>query len=263
MKILFIGDIVGRLGRSTITNLLPAIKKGDSINLCIANSDNISGGRGVSEQTLREVQGFGVDFFTSGDHIFDIKGFEDDIKNLPFIIRPANFTTDSPGNGYSILDLGKLGRFGVVSLLGRTFIKTNSECPFKAIDKILKELEKENLTGILVDFHAEITSEKVAMAHYLDGRVAVLVGTHTHIPTADCKVLPKGTAYVSDLGMVGSLNSVLGVRKDIIINNFISSMQEKFEWVEEGEAVFNSVVVDYDEKKGRVRSIERRDKIAL
>ncbi|MFH1566157.1 MAG: TIGR00282 family metallophosphoesterase [bacterium] len=259
MKILFIGDIVGSLGRSTIANLLPFIKKGDSINLCLANSDNIAGGRGVTEKTVREVQSFGVDFFTSGDHIFDVKGFENDIKNLPFIVKPANFTTDSPGNEYGIFDLGKLGRFGIVSLLGRTFIKTNSECPFKKVSVILDRLEKEKLNGIFVDFHAEATSEKIAMGYFLDGRVTAVFGTHTHIPTADCRILPNGTAFVSDVGMVGALNSVLGVKKEIIINNFVSSLQEKFEWVKEGPAVFNSVILDYNEKKGKVVHIERRD----
>jgi len=253
---------VGRLGRSTIANLLPRIKKGDNINLCVANSDNIAGGRGVTAPTLRETHSAGVDFFTSGDHLFDIKGIENEINNLPFIVKPANFTTDSPGNEYGILDLGKLGRFGVVCLLGRTFIDTNSTCPFKTIDRVLIELENENLKGIFVDFHAEASSEKVAMGHYLDGRVSVVVGTHTHIPTADCKILPKGTAFVSDLGMVGALDSVLGVRKDIIINNFVSSVRERFVWVEEGDAVFNSVIVDYDEKLGKVKSIVRRDEVA-
>ena len=261
MKILFIGDIVGRLGRVAIASLLPTIKRGDNISLCIANSDNIAGGRGVTAQTLREVQNAQVDFFTSGDHIFDIKGFDNDIKNLPFIVRPANFTVDSPGNEYGILDLGKLGRFGIVSLLGRTFIKTNSECPFRTIDRVLSELERESLSGIFVDFHAEATSEKVAMGYYLDGRVTALVGTHTHIPTADCRILPKGTAFVSDIGMTGALNAVLGVKKEIVINNFVSSMQKKFLWEDVGEAIFSSVVIDYNEKKGRVLSIKRMDKV--
>ncbi|MFH1955973.1 MAG: TIGR00282 family metallophosphoesterase [Patescibacteria group bacterium] len=263
MKILFIGDIVGSLGRRTIANLLPTIKKGDNISLCIANSDNIAGGRGVTTATLRELLNCGVDFFTSGDHIFGIKGFENEINNLPFIIKPANFTADSPGNEYGILDLGKLGRFGIVSLLGRTFIETNrnSECPFKAMDRVLAKLEKEKLNGIFVDFHAEATSEKVAMAYYLDGRVSVLVGTHTHIPTADNRIMPGGTAFVSDLGMVGALDSVLGVQKEIILNNFVSSLQKKFVWMDEGPAIFNSVIVDYHEKTGKVRNIERKDRI--
>ncbi len=250
---------MGRLGRATTAKILPTLKKSDSINLIIANSDNIAGGRGVTKDTLNEVLGYGVDFFTCGDHIFDIKSFENDVDNLQFIVRPANFTVDSPGKEYFIYDLGKLGRYLVVSLVGRTFIKTNSENPFTTIDRILGEMEGADLSGIFVDFHAEATSEKVAMGHFLDGRVTAVVGTHTHVPTADQRILPNGTAFVTDIGMVGPLNSVLGVRKDIIVKNFTSSVIEKFEWVEEGKAVFNSVLVDYDEKQHVARSIERKD----
>ncbi len=251
---------MGCLGRTAATKILPSLKKDDNINVVFANCDNIAGGRGATEATLKELLNCGVDFFTGGDHIFGIKSFENEIKNLQYIVRPANLTADSPGSEYFILDLGKLGQFLVVSLLGRTFIKANSECPFKKIDTILNAFSNKELAGVFVDFHAEATSEKVAMGHYLDGRVTAVFGTHTHIPTADQRILPQGTAYVTDVGMVGALNSVLGVKKDIIINNFISSMQRKFEWEEEGTAVFNSVLVDYDEKKRRVMGIERRDK---
>ncbi len=265
MNILFIGDIVGRLGRVTVAEILPSLKKRDNIGLVIANGENLAHGRGVNRRVLEEVKESGVDFFTSGDHIFDKEDFKNEIEYLP-ILKPANFPTSQPGFGYYPLDLKEKGRFLIISLVGRTFIEYRDfevASPFTTVDKILDEYKDEKLTGILVDFHAEATSEKVAMGWYLDGRVSAVLGTHTHVPTADFRVLPKGTAFVSDVGMVGARDGVLGVKKEIIVNRFLNpEIRESFEWVEKGPTVFNSVLVEIDEKNGKAKSIRRVDELS-
>ena len=269
-KILFIGDIVGHLGRTTVGKVLPTLKKSDNISLCLANGENLAHGRGASRRVVQNVLDAGVDFLTSGDHIFYNEDFKNEISYLP-IIRPANFPETLPGNGYKIIEVPKVGRFLVINLLGMSQITRSGETarlnheelanPFKVVDEILESVKGEKLVGSLVDFHAEATSEKVAMGYYLDGRVSVVVGTHTHVPTADCKVLPGGTAYVTDVGMVGSSESVLGVKKDLIINRFKDDAREKFEWVQDGPAVFNSVEVEIDENGGHAIKIERKDRV--
>ena len=256
MRILFIGDIVGCLGRTAATKILPSLKKDDNINVVFANCDNIAGGRGATEATLKELLNCGVDFFTGGDHIFGIKSFENEIKNLQYIVRPANLTADSPGSEYFILDLGKLGQFLVVSLLGRTFIKANSECPFKKIDTILNAFSNKELAGVFVDFHAEATSEKSAISWYLDGRVSAVVGTHTHVQTADERVSEKGTACITDLGMTGPYDSVIGAEKGPIIEKFLTQLNIKKE-VAKNDVRFSGAIVTVDEHSGKAVKIER------
>lgn len=260
LKVLFIGDIVGSLGRLAVATVLPSLKKSDSINLVIANGENLAHGRGASTRVVKQVVDMGVDFLTSGDHIFDNEDFKNEIDYLP-IIRPANFPENLPGQGYYLYDLKDRGRFLVISLLGRTFINNEGlTCPFKKADEILAKFEHETLAGILVDIHAEATSEKAALAWHLDGRVSVVVGTHTHVPTCDCRLLPKGTAFVSDAGMVGAKNSVLGVEPQIIVNRFMTEgeKKERFEWVEKGAMVFNSVLIEIDDN-GKAVAIRRSD----
>ncbi len=260
MKILFIGEIVGKLGRQTVGRVLPTLSKDANITVSFANAENIAHGKGVTKGTLEEVQSYGVDAFTSGNHVFWRQGVSeildsDDIS----IIRPANYPNDVPGRGFQIIDLGKDGRVLLINLLGRTFFNEPVFCPFRTVDKILEELADEEFAAIVVDFHAEATSESVAMGWYLDGRVTAVVGTHRHVPTADAWVMPQGTAFVTDIGMVGARHSVLGVEPGIIIDKLKNPQPQKFEWVEEGPAVFNSVLIEVE--GGKAKSIERVDKV--
>ena len=260
VKVLFIGDIVSKLGRITIRKILPDLKKRDNIDLCLANGENLAGGRGLTRETVLEVIGYGVDYLTGGDHTFWQKSFKDEIKDLP-ALRPINLTEDDEGYGSTEIETNKKAVVSVVSLLGTssTLIRTPASNPFKAIDEFLKGTKRKKGHLIVIDFHAETSSEKIALGWYLDGRVSAILGTHTHVPTCDGSLLPHGTAYISDVGMVGPRDSVLGVKKEIIINRFVSGDLSPFEWVKSGPAVFNSVLISFDEKTGKAVSIERRD----
>jgi 2',3'-cyclic-nucleotide 2'-phosphodiesterase len=259
MKIIFIGDIVGSLGRATVGKVLPNLKKSGNIRLALANGENLAHGRGLTAGKVHEVLGYGVDYFTSGNHVFKRPEFADVISKVP-VLRPANWPDETPGKGHTVLDLGKDGQMLLVSLLGQTYIDGPTENPFITIDSILQSYKNEKFNAIIVDFHAETGAEKKAMGFYLDGRVTALLGTHTHVPTCDLQVLPKGTAYVTDVGMVGAKNSVLGVEPEIIIDRFIEGPKSRvFEWVEKGPAVFNSVVLEID-RNGKVSSSKRVDK---
>lgn len=259
MRILFIGDIVSRLGREVTASLLPKIKKDARISLVIANGENIAGGRGATKDTLDEMQKAGVDYFTSGNHIFWRKNFKDEIEELP-IIRPANYPEDIVGSGYTTIDCGEEGQVLLINLLGKTFMRANesASCPFRTVDRILENFEKNELKAVIVDFHAESTSEKQALGYYLDGRVSAVVGTHTHVPSADARLLPNGTAFITDVGMTGPRNSVLGVEPEIIIKKITTPYPQKFTWVKKGEAVFNSVIIKTVNKTS-AESITRND----
>ncbi len=255
MRILFIGDIVAKPGREIIKEVLPEIIKSENIDFVIANAENIAHGRGASVATLNEMMVCGVNYFTSGDHIFRQKDFEDEIDNLP-IVRPANFPEGAPGKGYAIIDAGKYGNILLINLMGRTFLSERLDDPFRMADKILDETKDKNIQLTLVDFHAEATSEKHALAFYLDGRVTAVLGTHTHVPTCDNRVLPKGTFYVSDIGMTGIIDSVLGVKTEIIIDSYLTGLNKKFEWEDAGTKAFRSVVLDTQQE-----TVERFDKV--
>lgn len=255
IKILFIADIVGKPGRNTVKAVLPAIREDEGIDFVVANGENITSGHGMTKGTMDELLEAGVDFFTTGNHIWKKPEFFSELaKKETSVIRPANYPDDSPGEGYRIVKT-KLGKLLVVNLLGREGINANVESPFKVIDEILKKTQGKYDVS-LVDFHAEVTSEKVAMGFYLDGRVDMVLGTHTHVPTSDERVLPKGTAYISDVGMTGTMNSVLGVKTDIIINLFTTGLPQKFEQEKEGPRVFDSVLVELD-GKNKVQDIRR------
>ncbi|OGC50388.1 hypothetical protein A2716_04240 [candidate division WWE3 bacterium RIFCSPHIGHO2_01_FULL_40_23] len=248
MKILFIGDIVAKPGRKTVEKVLPTLKSSDNIGLVLANAENLAHGRGITESVISEMLSVGVDYFTGGDHLFWQKGTEDVIDKLP-IIRPANYPKETIGKGYALIDLPGKGSVLLINLLGRAFFNLSADDPFEAVDLILKEHEDKKPSIIIVDFHAEATSEKMAMGFYLDGRVTAVVGTHTHVPTCDNFVLPKGTMYVTDIGMTGVIDSVLGVKKDIIIKQMRTAINQKFEWEEEGRCAFRSVLLDTDKKE--------------
>jgi 2',3'-cyclic-nucleotide 2'-phosphodiesterase len=254
MRILFIGDIVSEPGRNAVKELLPQIKTDFSPDIVIANAENITHGRGFTKEAIEEMQNVGVDFFTGGDHTFWQKGSEDIIDSLP-MIRPANYPPSVAGSGYKIVDLGSKGTILIINILGRVFFSNQLDSPFNEIDKILEEHKDQNITEILVDFHAEATSEKYAMGFYLDGRVSAVIGTHTHVPTCDHRILPKGTAFVSDAGMTGNIDSVLGVKTEIIQKLFLTGINQRFEWESAGKKAFRSVIIDTAEK-----TIERVDR---
>jgi metallophosphoesterase (TIGR00282 family) len=246
MKILFAGEIVAEPGRKATKAVLPEVIKEHAVDLVIANAENLSGGRGFTPENLKEMQDCGTDYFTGGEHIFWWRGTEEIIDELP-ILRPANYPEGTPGKGHTLIDCGKNGSVLLINLMGRTVFsgpKAYAEDPFRTADKILEEYSGQDLSAILVDFHAEATSEKNALAFYLDGRVTAVVGSHTHVPTCDNRILPQGTMYVTDVGMTGNLDSVIGVKKDIIINLFLTARNQRFEWESAGTKAFRSVLLD-------------------
>jgi hypothetical protein len=246
MKILFIGDIVGSPGRETVKKILPNLKREHQIDVVIGCADNLSHGRGATLETVHEMMDAGIDFFTGGDHIFHNKTFEIDIDSVP-VLRAANYPGESPGKGHYLFDLGSKGYLLLINLLGRTSFNKNAsylDDPFTTADKILAEYSDRKNIFSLVDFHAEATSEKNALGFYLDGRVDAIVGTHTHIPTCDTRTLSQGTMFITDVGMTGNIDSVLGVEADIIINSFLTARPQKFDWEKTGATAFRSVLLD-------------------
>jgi len=247
MKILYIGEIVAKLGRKAVKEVLPSLISSDNIDLVIANAENLAHGRGASKDTVGEMLGAGVNYFTGGDHIFWQKDFEDYAHEMP-LVCPANYPGPVLARIFGIIERQEF-KVVILNLMGRTFMNENLDSPFQKIDYMLNSvLPAEDITldkdFILVDFHAEASSEKLAFANYVDGRVGAVVGSHTHVPTADCQILPKGTYFVSDVGMTGSADSVLGVKTDIIINKFLTARNQKFEWEEKGRAWFRSILID-------------------
>jgi 2',3'-cyclic-nucleotide 2'-phosphodiesterase len=247
MKILYIGEIVAKLGRKAVKEVLPGLISSDSIDLVVANAENLAHGRGANKETLQEMLDTGVNYFTGGDHIFWQKDFEDYANDLP-LVCPANYPESSVGKTFEIIE-GKEVKVVLLNLMGRTFMNENLDSPFQKIDYMLNSvLPLQNVDPtkdfIMVDFHAEASSEKLAFANYVDGRVSAVIGSHTHIPTADPQTLPKGTYFISDAGMTGSANSVLGVKTDLIIKKFTTAKNVKFEWEETGPSWFRSVLID-------------------
>ncbi len=256
MKILFIGDVFAKPGRQAVKKLLKPLKEEYKTDLVIANAENIRHGKGVGEEQLNEMMEAGVDFFTSGNHVFknrEIIPFLDDPKLR--IVRPANYPEGVPGKGYRIIETALMKKVLVVNLMGRLFIRENGDCPFRTVDKILRETGHENLDAIFVDFHAEATSEKIALAQYLDGRVSAVIGTHTHVATADERLLAGGTAFQSDAGFVGPLDSIIGLEKEPIIDQFLTQLPVKHE-IARGEIIFNGTLIE-TEGPNRASSIVR------
>lgn len=225
-KILFIGDIVGKPGRQIIKNQLPGFIRKNQVDLVIANGENAAGGAGITKSIAHELLRYGVDGITLGDHVWDQKGFNLEIDDLDAICRPANLPEICPGKDYIIVE--KKGfKLAVITLLGQVFMKINASSPFSKIDEMLPRL-KEEADAILVEIHAETTSEKVATGFYLDGKVSLVVGTHTHIPTTDASILPMGTAYLTDAGMTGPYHSVLGREIQPVIDRMKDGMPRRF-----------------------------------
>lgn len=253
LKVLMIGDIVGKLGRRTAATVLPEVRKQHQIDLVIANGENTAGGRGLTPRTADELFAAGIDVITSGNHIWENREIYPVLDTDVPILRPMNYPEGTPGRG-----VHRLNGVMVMNVMGRTFMGAELDCPFRAIDRALEAAGTPRV--VIIDVHAEATSEKIAMGYYLDGRVSAVIGTHTHIPTADARILPSGTAYVTDLGMVGALHSVLGMETDKVLTRFLTQLPNRWEPVESGPAVFNSVLLKIDEQTGRAVSIERLDR---
>ena len=254
MKILFVGDVVGRPGRDAVRALLPPLRTELGLDLAIVNGENAAGGAGLTADIARELHDAGADVITNGNHVWDQRQFMKDIDSLEYCIRPVNLAPGNPGRGWIVVK-----DVLVINALGRTFM-TPVDDPFRAVDAVLAEIGDGLARVRVVDWHAEATSEKVAIGWHLDGRVSAVVGSHTHVPTADARVLPKGTAHVSDTGMVGPRDSVLGIQAPIIVARFLDGMPRRFE-VADGPVQFNSVLIDVDAATGRARSIERVDRL--
>ena len=253
VNVLMIGDIVAKLGRRTVASVLPEIRSTHTIDLVIANGENTAGGRGLTPKTANELFASGIDILTSGNHIWENREIYPVLDSDAPIIRPMNYPEGAPGRG-----VYKHNGIAVMNVMGRTFMGVALDCPFRAMDRALAEVQDCRI--IIVDLHAEATSEKVGMGYYLDGRVSAVIGTHTHIPTSDTRILPEGTGYVSDLGMVGALHSVLGMEIAPVLERFLMQLPNRFDPVDNGPAVFNSVLLQIDEQTGRTLSIERLDR---
>lgn len=253
MKVLFIGDVVGSPGRNVVKEMLPKIKKEYEIDFCIANGENAAGGKGITAVNANELYSAGVDGITLGNHTWSKSEILSFIESEKRIVRPANFPVETPGNGSTVLK-NEAGAIGMVNVTGRIFMEC-MDSPFKAADKEIAELKKE-VKIVIVDMHAEATSEKCALAWYLDGRVSCVIGTHTHVQTADERILPFGTAFITDVGMTGPYDGIIGVDKDIIVNKFLRQMPVRHE-LAKGRVQFCAVVADIDEKTGKTNKIER------
>ncbi len=257
MKILFIGDIVGSPGREAIKKLVAPLKQDLQIDFVIANAENASGGSGITSKVAAELFSSGVDVLTSGDHIWKKSEIFELINREERILRPLNFPLGAPGRGAAIFKTKGGLKVGVINVNGRVFMEA-LECPFKTTLAACEELAKETKI-IIVDIHAEATSEKVALGWYLDGKVSAILGTHTHIQTADEKILPKGTAYLTDAGMTGPYDSVIGRRVEDVLTRFLSSIPVKFEVAQENIQL-HGALVEIDEKTGKAISILRVQK---
>ena len=253
MKILFIGDIVGKPGRRAVRELLPWIVEEKRIDLVIANCENAAAGFGVTSEIVEELYGCHIDVLTSGNHIWDKKEIMDVVEGYEKLLRPANYPAGTPGRGSVVVATPGGIRVGVVNLAGRVFMNS-LDCPFHAADREIEKI-KSKARVIIVDMHAEATSEKIAMGWYLSGRVAAVLGTHTHVQTADERILPGDTAYITDVGMTGPFDSVIGIKKEVILQRFLLQMPNKFE-VAKGDVRLQGVTVEID-PDGRAKSIER------
>ncbi|MEW8958482.1 2',3'-cyclic-nucleotide 2'-phosphodiesterase [Moorella humiferrea] len=254
MRVLMIGDIVGRPGRKAVQELLPSLLHEYRPDLVVANGENAAGGNGITPPVAAELFNRGIHVLTMGNHVWDKREAENLLEEEARILRPANYPDGTPGRGYTIIRVKEDLQVGIINLSGRIFLST-LECPFR-LARLLAEEIRATTRMILVDFHAEATSEKVAMGWYLDGLVSAVVGTHTHIQTADARILPGGTAYITDVGMTGPRDSILGVKTEIVIKKFITQMPVRFE-VATGPVQLEAVLIDINPDTGRAEAIQR------
>jgi 2',3'-cyclic-nucleotide 2'-phosphodiesterase len=254
VKVLFIGDIFGEPGRRALARAVPRLVAQRQIDIVIGNGENAAGGFGITPELAEELFDLGLSVITTGNHAWDKKEILDYIPREPRLLRPANYPSGVPGNGSVVVESAGGEQLGVLQLMGRAYMPT-LDCPFQVAKKELTALKKRT-AAVIVDMHAEATSEKMAMGHYLDGEVVAVVGTHTHVQTADDQILPKGTAYLTDIGMTGPLHSVIGVKKELAIEKFLTGMPRRFE-VASGPSVFCAVLLELDARLGKALSIER------
>ena len=253
MKLLFIGDIVGRPGRHALRERLDRLVDRHSIDLVVANCENAAAGFGLTVDVAEELFDYGIHAMTSGNHIWDKRDIVEFLDAEPRVIRPANYPGEVPGRGSGVFKSNTGTTVGIINLEGRVFM-SDLDCPLQAADRLVEELGDADV--IIVDMHAEATSEKMALAWYLDGRVAAVIGTHTHVQTADERILPEGTAFISDVGMTGSREGVIGMRREPIIEKFLTQRPTRFE-VAKKDPMLCAVVIDIDEATGKSRKIER------
>jgi hypothetical protein len=253
MRILFIGDVFGRPGRRAVRECLPALIDKHAVDLTVVNAENSAGGFGLTHDTVRELFDYGADVLTGGNHSFDKREGLDVLEDNEMVLRPHNYPRENPGAGVAIVHRAGV-RVAVLNLQGRVFMPL-TDCPFQAADRLLEELQ-DQADVVVMDLHAEATSEKLAMAWHLDGRAAALVGTHTHVQTADEQIFPEGLAYISDLGMCGPHRSILGVRRSQSLNRFLTGRSTRFETAK-GDVRFHGALVEIDEATGRALTIER------
>ncbi|WP_213413807.1 TIGR00282 family metallophosphoesterase [Xylanibacillus composti] len=252
MKVLFIGDVVGSAGREAVRRMLPALKQKHQPDFVLVNAENAAGGKGLTEALARDFYSWGADGLTMGNHTWDNKDIFQFIDSESRLVRPANFPPGTPGQGMMVLK--KRGKsLAVINVQGRTFLPP-LDCPFRTMDALLEQLGTETRC-VFVDFHAEATSEKIAMGWYLDGRASVVVGTHTHVQTHDERVLPGGTAYVTDVGMCGSHEGVLGMEREAVMHRFLTGLPARFT-ADEGPWQFHAVLTEIDDATGRAGSIQ-------
>ncbi len=254
MKVLFIGDIFGEPGRRAVARAVPKLVAQRQIDIVIGNGENAAGGFGITPELAEELFDLGLAVITTGNHAWDKKEILDYFPREPRLLRPANYPSGVPGQGSVVVESAGGEQLGVLQLMGRAYMPT-LDCPFQVAKRELAALKKRT-TAVIVDMHAEATSEKMAMGHYLDGEVVAVVGTHTHVQTADDQILPKGTAYLTDIGMTGPLHSVIGVKKELAIEKFLTGMPRRFE-VASGPSVFCAVLLELDASLGKALSIER------
>jgi 2',3'-cyclic-nucleotide 2'-phosphodiesterase len=255
MRLLIIGDIVGRAGKHACSQVIPKLVNEREITCVIANAENAAAGSGITPQMFNKLRHYGIDVCTMGDHIYRRREILPLLTSSDRIVRPANLPPEATGRELSIVEVRNGMRVAVFSLLGRTYMNVRADCPFHAADRLLEQI-KDGVKTIVVDIHAEVTSEKVAMGWYLDGRVTAVVGTHTHVQTADERVLPKGTAYITDLGMTGPYDSVLGRDKDAVVKSLVTGVPHQYTVASEDARVCG-VIVDADDNTGQARWIER------
>jgi len=254
MKVLFIGDIVGKTGRSAVKALLPSVVNKYKIELVVANGENAAGGFGITDKIADELFAYGVHVITTGNHVWDKKEFIPQISKIDRVLRPLNYPPGVPGYGSVLYSTNSGRKVGVINLSGRVFM-ANIDCPFRTgKEEVNKMREHTNL--IIIDFHAEATSEKIAFGYFMDGKVSAIVGTHTHVQTADEKILPGGTAYLTDVGMTGPALSVIGIDVDQIIHRFLTNMPMRFETAR-GEGILSAMVIEIDDETGKALAVQR------
>ena len=254
MRLAFLGDVVGKAGRRAVVQFLSTTRQRENVDFVVANCENVAGGVGVDPGSARELVAAGVDVLTSGNHVWAKREIVDYISDSDVLLRPANFAPTTPGWGYTIRRSQQGVSVAVINLIGRVFMNTY-DCPFRVVDSILETIGTR-ATVVFVDMHAEATSEKCAMGWHLDGRVSAVIGSHTHVQTADERILPQGTAYLTDAGMCGPRDSVIGVKREQVIRRFLTQMPGRFE-VAEGPVLVQGAIVEVDDGTGRAHAIRR------